>query len=658
MKAKIALLEASPPTCQSSKPFQSKNKGLVAKMFDWDEEEVSDNKEETRVQVLMALADEELFLTELSSKNDAKDNPFVPASLDYDHEMVPKSKDWVERLNPDSKLPNFNTGRILVPESEAVNECLQLTKASSNPKSSKESGSKFQTPLPPLKNLQGASPSAEVMTLTYTYHSPRERSGLGTMKYTKPETQESLNKNVSGPVTVSNPESVTSSVHTEVKTNDQESKINELTKPVQMLMDEKINSTQKHQEPIFVSSHPESSTSVNSSKQSQDSKSNGKNPDSSKRVRLKPLQKPKLKCELCNYINHSNDDCYRIFYYMKCKREDHKTSDHEINYLECEICGSYNHFTLEHNRVIQIRGGVLAESSHSSESSIGVSCTTCGSNVHSATDHNDFEHFKKGEKLLEPIWYLDSGCSRSMTGVKSNLYKYVEQLMRTPVLWAKIEESRLIGPEMVQETTDKMFEVGDQVLLKVSPWKGVVRFGKKGKLAPRYAGPFKIIERIGSVAYRLILPQELSSMHDTFHVLNLKKCLVYANLHVPLEEIKLDNTLCFVEKPVEIMDREVKRLKCSKIPIIKLFSIVTLMCCNDAYLVTPTRVSALVGCDKWQPPRSDTCIIFDHNDDQCPKKVKVVVPNQVSDDGFAEVTRMHRKGKQNSRPRDIDGVHA
>ncbi|GKA28795.1 hypothetical protein Tco_0715040 [Tanacetum coccineum] len=191
------------------------------------------------------------------------------------------------------------------------------------------------------------------------------------------------------------------------------------------------------------------------------------------------------------------------------------------------------------------------------------------------------------------------------------------------------------------------FEVGDQVLLKVSPWKGVVRFGKKGKLAPRYAGPFEIIERIGYVAYRLILPQELSSMHDRFHVLNLKKCLVYANLHVPLEEIKVDNTLCFVEKTVEIMDRKVKRLKCSKIPIIKLFSIVTSMCCNDVYLVTP-RVSALVGCDKWQPPRSDTCVIFDHNDDQCPKKVKVVVPNQVSDDGFAEASTS--QPKENKEP--------
>ncbi|GKE27535.1 hypothetical protein Tco_1442919, partial [Tanacetum coccineum] len=102
-------------------------------------------------------------LTESSSKNDVKENPFIPASLDYDHEMVLKSKDWVERHNPDSKLPNFNTGRILVPESQAVNECLKLTKAPTDPESSKESGSEPQTPLPPLKNLQGASPSSEIL---------------------------------------------------------------------------------------------------------------------------------------------------------------------------------------------------------------------------------------------------------------------------------------------------------------------------------------------------------------------------------------------------------------------------------------------------------------------------------------------------------------
>ncbi|GJY43346.1 hypothetical protein Tco_0431559 [Tanacetum coccineum] len=98
-------------------------------------------------------------------------------------------------------------------------------------------------------------------------------------------------------------------------------------------------------------------------------------------------------------------------------------------------------------------------------------------------------------------------------------------------------------------------------MLKVLPWKGVVRFGKKGKLTPRIVGPFEILKRIGPVAYRLRLPEELSSVHDTFHVSNLKKCLADANLHVPLDEIKVDKTLHFVEEPLEIMDREVKTLK-------------------------------------------------------------------------------------------------
>ncbi|GKA63236.1 putative reverse transcriptase domain-containing protein [Tanacetum coccineum] len=98
------------------------------------------------------------------------------------------------------------------------------------------------------------------------------------------------------------------------------------------------------------------------------------------------------------------------------------------------------------------------------------------------------------------------------------------------------------------------FEVGDKVMLKVAPWKGVMRFGKRGKLNPRYIGPFRIIERIGPVAYRLELPQELSRVHNVFHVCNLKKCLSDDTLVIPLEEIQLDNKLNFVEEPVEIMD--------------------------------------------------------------------------------------------------------
>ncbi|GJW23773.1 hypothetical protein Tco_0034395 [Tanacetum coccineum] len=96
-------------------------------------------------------------------------------------------------------------------------------------------------------------------------------------------------------------------------------------------------------------------------------------------------------------------------------------------------------------------------------------------------------------------------------------------------------------------------------------------FWDKGKLALRYVGPFKILERIGPVAYRLRLPEELSSVHDTFHVSNLKKCLVDANLHVPLDEIKIDKTLCFVEEPVEIIDREVRSLKRSRISLVKVY---------------------------------------------------------------------------------------
>nr|GEX54988.1 putative reverse transcriptase domain, ribonuclease H-like domain, aspartic peptidase domain protein [Tanacetum cinerariifolium] len=158
-----------------------------------------------------------------------------------------------------------------------------------------------------------------------------------------------------------------------------------------------------------------------------------------------------------------------------------------------------------------------------------------------------------------------------------------------------VRESQLIGPEIVQETTEKIFQikerlktarssqksyvdkrrkplefkVGDQVLLKVSPWKRVVRFGKKGKLAPRYVEPFEIIERVRQVACRLKLPQELSCIHDTFHVSNLKKCLAESDAQIPLEEIKVDENLCFVEEPIEIAGRDVKKLKRQRIPLVK-----------------------------------------------------------------------------------------
>ncbi|GJU74244.1 putative reverse transcriptase domain-containing protein [Tanacetum coccineum] len=166
---------------------------------------------------------------------------------------------------------------------------------------------------------------------------------------------------------------------------------------------------------------------------------------------------------------------------------------------------------------------------------------------------------------------------------------------RSPVCWAEVGQVQLTGPEIVQETTEKIiqikqrmqvardrqksyadlkrkpvdFQVGDNVMLKVSPWKGVVCFGKWGKLNPRYVGPFKVLEKVGSVAYKLELSEELSRVHNTFHVSNLKKCYADEPLAVPLDGLHFDDKLQFVEEPVEIMDREIKQLRRSRVPIIK-----------------------------------------------------------------------------------------
>ncbi|GJR71035.1 hypothetical protein Tco_0355434 [Tanacetum coccineum] len=99
--------------------------------------------------------------------------------------------------------------------------------------------------------------------------------------------------------------------------------------------------------------------------------------------------------------------------------------------------------------------------------------------------------------------------------------------------------------------------------------EGVIRFGKCGKLSPRYVRPFKILDRVGLVAYKLELPDELRGIHNTFHVSNLKKCLADENMIIPLEEIQLDDKLHFIKEPMEIMDHEVTQLKQSRIPIVK-----------------------------------------------------------------------------------------
>ncbi|GJX99872.1 putative reverse transcriptase domain-containing protein [Tanacetum coccineum] len=161
------------------------------------------------------------------------------------------------------------------------------------------------------------------------------------------------------------------------------------------------------------------------------------------------------------------------------------------------------------------------------------------------------------------------------------------QKCRSPICWAEVGDAQLTGLKIVHETTKKIihikkriqvardrqksyadrrrkpleFEVGDKVMLKMSPWKGVIRFGKRGKLNPRCIRPFKILDKVGMLAYRLELPEQLSRVHSTFHVSNLKKYFIDEPLAIPSYEIQIDDKLYFIEEPVEIMDREVKWLK-------------------------------------------------------------------------------------------------
>nr|GEU96937.1 putative reverse transcriptase domain, ribonuclease H-like domain, aspartic peptidase domain protein [Tanacetum cinerariifolium] len=135
---------------------------------------------------------------------------------------------------------------------------------------------------------------------------------------------------------------------------------------------------------------------------------------------------------------------------------------------------------------------------------------------------------------------------------------------RSLIMWAEVGEGQMIGPKLVQETTEKISQIKDR--LKATR---VVRFMKKGKLAPRFVGPFEIIEKVGLVAYRLDLPEELNGVHDTFHVSILKKCLADLTIQVPFDEIRVNAKLNFIEEPMTILEREFKKLKRSRMAIVK-----------------------------------------------------------------------------------------
>nr|GEV36703.1 putative reverse transcriptase domain-containing protein [Tanacetum cinerariifolium] len=138
---------------------------------------------------------------------------------------------------------------------------------------------------------------------------------------------------------------------------------------------------------------------------------------------------------------------------------------------------------------------------------------------------------------------------------------------RSPVIWTEVGESQLIGSEIMHETTEKITHIKERLKTARSRQKSYV--DKRRKLAPRYVGPFEIVECVGPVAYRLKLPQELSCVHDPFHVSNLKKCLAKPYVQVPLDEIEIDENMHFVKEPIEIVERDVKKLKRRRIPLVK-----------------------------------------------------------------------------------------
>ncbi|GJW50158.1 putative reverse transcriptase domain-containing protein [Tanacetum coccineum] len=143
---------------------------------------------------------------------------------------------------------------------------------------------------------------------------------------------------------------------------------------------------------------------------------------------------------------------------------------------------------------------------------------------------------------------------------------------RSPIMWAEVGEGQLIGPELVQETTEKISQIKDGLKAVHDRQKSYAdkrRTPLEFSVAPRFVGPFEIVEKVGPVAYRLDLPEELNDVHGTFHVSNLKMCLADPTLQVPLDEIRVDDKLNFMEEPVEILEREIKKLKRSRIANVK-----------------------------------------------------------------------------------------
>ncbi|GJZ30020.1 hypothetical protein Tco_0575067 [Tanacetum coccineum] len=203
---------------------------------------------------------------------------------------------------------------------------------------------------------------------------------------------------------------------------------------------------------------------------------------------------------------------------------------------------------------------------------------------------------------------------------------------RSPVCWSEVGDAQLTGQEMNSlKRTERFVQIKNQIISwLVYHRKGVVRFGKRGKLSPCYIGPFKILSRIGPVAYKLELPRELQGIHNTFHVSNLKKCLSDEDLIIPFDEVRIDEKLHFIEEPIEIVDKEEKQLKQSRIPIVKV------RWNSTPEVIAPiVEVVALVPAASTGSPSSTTVdqdAPSPSNSQTTPKTQSHVIPNDVEDE--------------------------
>ncbi|GJW79761.1 putative reverse transcriptase domain-containing protein [Tanacetum coccineum] len=201
----------------------------------------------------------------------------------------------------------------------------------------------------------------------------------------------------------------------------------------------------------------------------------------------------------------------------------------------------------------------------------------------------------------------DGQSERTIQTIKAAPYEALYgRKCRSPVCWSEVGDSQLTGPELIRDTTEKIVQIKNRLLAARSRQKSyadrrlkplefevgdmvLIGFGKRGKLSPHYIGPFKIVARVGHVAYTLELPEELKEIHSNFHVSNLKKCLAKGEVIVPMEEIQLDDKLHMIEEPVEIVDEEVKLLKQSRIPIIILVNVIPPDHDDDVPVVEPNQ---------------------------------------------------------------------